>query len=416
MKPGYKPFWICAALTATLAVAGLTPAAAGAGVLAQALEQAWSLHPQARALDARDAEARARAELAAGLTPAPAALSLAHLNDRLGDARGKMEWEVELSAPLWLPGQKAVQAAEASGIGDEIAARRAALRLQLAGQLRTAWWSLAAARQAYDLAQRRLNSALSLEGDVLRRYRVGDLARIDANHARSETLAAQTDSLAAEAAQRETERVWRNLTDMAAPSRLEAEMLPESLQKSLTDRTEPVLEHPDLIVSDSVLRLAQTRLKLVRTTRRDAPELALRLQRERGDSNEAYGNAIGVKLTIPFASGPRLRRDEAAARADANQAEAEQLRSSRAIMLAIEQARLDLETTQQQADLAQIRRELSTDTLTLAEKSFALGESNLTALLRARAAAFEAEAWLDRMTTARHRAVSQLKQARGEMP
>ena len=408
MKPGYKPLLIFAMRIVALLLTFSVVQPAAASVLAQALEHAWLLHPQAAALDVRADEAQARAEWAARLTPAPAAVSLAHLNDQLGDARGKREWEVEFAAPLWLPGQKAAQVAEAARFGEDVATRRVALRLHLAGQLRAAWWALAAARQADDLAQRRLNSARSLEVEVLRRFQAGDLPRIDANTARGETLAAQADQLAAEAAQREADRAWRALTGLAIPSHLAAE--------TLVEPAEHVMAHPDLLASDSVLRLAHAHLNQVRTTRWDAPELALRLQRERDDNQAAYGNAIGVKLTIPLAAGPRLRRDEAAARADSQQAEAEQRHRRRTIALAIEQARFDLVTSQQQVDLAQSRYTLSRDSLMLAEKSFALGESNLTALLRARAAAFEAEAGLNRTTTARHQAVSQLKQAQGEMP
>ncbi len=404
MKPGYKTLRLIAMLAL---VQSALPAHAGA--LAEALEQAWPLHPKAAALDARAAEAQARSDLAASLTPAPAALSLGHLNDSLGSGRGKQEWEIELAAPLWLPGQKAGRAAEAASVMDEIAARRAALRLELAGELRTAWWALAAARQANDLAQRRLHSARSLEADVLRRYRAGDLSRIDANQARGETLAAQAESLQAETALQQAERVWRGLTRLPAPMRLEAEAL-------LPGRDTASESHPRLAALSSAARVANARLKLAQTTRRDSPELAVRVLRERGDSSESYANAIGVKLTIPFSSGPHLRRDTAAARAEATQAEAEQLQATRRLALDLEQAHRDIAAAEQLAAMAQERREVTADTLQLAEKTFSLGESDLTALLRARAAAFEAEAMSMRQETARGSAISQLKQALGELP
>jgi outer membrane protein TolC len=174
--------------------------------------------------------------------------------------------------------------------------------------------------------------------------------------------------------------------------------------------------HPRLIALSSASRVANARLKLAQTTRRDAPELAVRVLRERGDSSEAFGNAIGIKLSIPFSSGPRLRRDNAAARAEAMQAEAEQLQVARQLALDLEQARHDIAAAEQLAAMARERREVTADTLRLAEKTFSLGESDLTALLRARAAAFEAEAVSIRQETAHGSAVSQLKQALGEMP
>jgi cobalt-zinc-cadmium efflux system outer membrane protein len=378
------------------------------GDLADALEQAWARNGQAGTLEAREAEAGARAELAAGLTPGPAELSLGHLDDRPGGDRGKREWELELATPLWLPGQKAAHGAEAASALDEVAARRAGLRLDLAGELRAAWWTLASARQADDLARRRLSTARSLEADVLRRHRAGDLSRVDANQARGETLAALAGSLEAEAAVGQAERAWRSLTGMAAPARLAAETLPGSL--------EPREDHPRLVALAGAARTARARLKVAQVTRRDAPALAVRVLRERGDATESYSNALGVRVTIPFSSGPRSRRDDAVALAEATRAESERMLAARRLALEVEQARVELDVAERQMVMARERRELTADTLRLAEKAFALGEADLAALLRARAAAFEAESLHARQESARGRAVSQLRQALGEMP
>jgi outer membrane protein TolC len=414
MKPGYKSrcLLVCACMGALFSLP------AQANVLADALEHAWARHPQANALEARTGEAAARSEIARGLTPGPAALSLGLLDDRIGSRHGKQEWEVELATPLWLPGQKAALAGEAARLAEQVEAKRAALRLELAGELRAAAWALTSARQTQELAQRRLASARALESDVLRRYRTGDLARIDANLARNETLSAQTDSLQADAALRQAERVWRNLTGMAAPARIEAEMLPELPEPTDRDASINVsnLQHAQLAAALNAEQIAQARLKLAGTTRRDAPEIGLRLQRERGDNSEAFSHAIGIQLTLPFSSGPRLRHETAAAQADLLQATAEQVLTRQRLDLGVAQARHELALIEQQGEIASIQRGLTADTLALAETAFRLGESDLAGLLRARAAAFEAEARLSRQTAARGQAISQLKQALGQMP
>ncbi|MBL8965308.1 MAG: TolC family protein, partial [Phycisphaerae bacterium] len=142
--------------------------------LATAVEQAWRLNPQAAGLDARETEARAAQDVAAGLTPEPGSISIGNLNDRFNRNQGKQEYEVELAVPLWLPGQKTAREAEAASRLDETVARRAALRLEVGGELREAWWALAAARSAKLLASRRLETARALETDVMRRYKVGE--------------------------------------------------------------------------------------------------------------------------------------------------------------------------------------------------------------------------------------------------
>lgn len=384
----------------------------GAQTLADALALALARHPQAAAFGGRQAEARARADVAASMTPAPASMSLSSLNDRLDGNRGKQEWEVEMAVPLWLPGQQAAREAEAESGVAEVAARRDALRLLVAGELRETWWALAAARNARELSARRVASARALESDVLRRFRAGDLARLDANLAQSERLAAEAELLEAEAALLQAEQAYLGVTGAAAPAVLAAEdALPPAVSGS-----EPREDHPQLAASAAAARVARARVKVAEQTRRDAPEFAVRVVRERGDFGERYANAVGVKLTIPFSSGPRVRQESSAARAEAAQTDAELALVQRKLQLDVEKGRRDLEAAERQLAMASVRRELTADNLRLAEKSFALGESDLVTLLRVRAGAFEAESFLNRQRVAHAAAQSGLKQALGILP
>lgn len=387
-----------------------------AGPLAVALEQAWARHPQAGADPALEEEARARAQLAAAVTPGPAAVSLSGLSDQLGNDRGKREWEVELAVPLWLPGQKLARGAEADAGLAEVAAQRQARRLQLAGEVREAWWALAAARATRDLAQRRLAGARVLESDVARRYRAGDLARVDANLAGNERLAAETETLEAEAALARAELAWRKLTGAPAPARLEAEAPLPVRPDSGKDEHGQQGDHPQLAALGAAARLAHARLKMAGETRRDAPELAMRVLRERSDANDSYGNSLGIKLTIPLSADARVRQADSAARADAVRADAELALARLALEREAEGARHQVEMAERQFDLTRERQALIADNLGLAEKAFALGESDLATLLRTRAAALEAEAAASRLRIARDVSVSRLLQALGVMP
>jgi cobalt-zinc-cadmium efflux system outer membrane protein len=73
-------------------------------------------------------------------------------------------------------------------------------------------------------------------------------------------------------------------------------------------------------------------------SRRAAPELALRVVRERGDFAEPYANTVGIRLKIPFSSGPLVRRETSAAQAEADQADAEMVRAQTRIQLEAERA------------------------------------------------------------------------------
>lgn len=382
--------------------------------LARALEQAWRLHPQAAGLDAREAEARAAQEVAAGLTPEPPSVAIGSLNDRYNRNLGRQEWEVELAAPLWLPGQRAAREAEAASRVEEAAAKRAALRWGLAGELREAWWSLAAARNVNALAIRRLATAQALEADVRRRYTVGELSRIDANLAQAEVLAASAEQAETETALLQAEQALRTLTGTVAPQDV-GEEVPTTLRRSGGLLSMPDA-HPSLVAAAAATRGARARVTVADESRRAAPELALRVVRERGDFAEPYANTVGIRLKIPFSSGPLVRRETSAAKADADQADAEMVRAQTRIQLEAERADRALASSERQFLMAQERRQLSAENLRLSEKAFSLGESDLATLLRIRAAAFDAEAFLDRQRVARAAAISRLNQALGVLP
>ena len=405
-----------AAVCATVLLAGLSVQAAETpkSGLAAALEQAWRLNPQAAGLGGREAGARAAQDVATGLTPEPGSVSIGSLNDRFNRNKGEQEYEVELAVPLWLPGQKAAREAEATSRIDEAVARRTAVRLEVSGELREAWWALAAARSAKVLASRRLETARALETDVMRRYKVGELSRIDANLAQSETHAANAELIEAEANLLQAEQAVQVLTGSPAPKDLDEES-PKT--RRLTDETgDSAPSHPLLAVTAAAARSARARVKVADESRRAAPELTLRVVRGRDDFADSYSNNVGIKLKIPFSSGSQVRRETSAAQAEANQSDADLLRTQTRVRLDAERAQRNLQSAERQFALAQERRQLSAENLRLAEKAFVLGESDLTTLLRIRSAAFDADAFSDRQRVARAAAISRLNQSMGVLP
>jgi hypothetical protein len=81
------------------------PPAASTG-LSRALEQAWRLRPEAAALEAREAEARASQDIAIGLTPEPGSVSISSRNDRLNRNLGKTGIRSRTVDPLVAAGAK----------------------------------------------------------------------------------------------------------------------------------------------------------------------------------------------------------------------------------------------------------------------------------------------------------------------
>lgn len=376
--------------------------------LADALELAWARSPAARALPARTEQAHAAAELARTWTPGPPKVSLSALDDRLNRRAGRREWEAEVGVPLWLPGQRGAQQslsqAQLQGLADNTAAQR----LQLAGELREAWWALAAAREDTALQRSRLESARALQADVQRRVRAGELARTDANVAAVETQAAESALADALLQERLATDRLNVLTGAPAPLALAAERAAASPDAATV--------HPSLAAAAAAVRVGQSRLELVSRTSREAPEVSLRLLRERSDANEAFSNAVGVRLTVPLGSTPLRLRDTAEVRGDLLEAQATKARLQAQLALERDAAQRERDTTEANAALAAQRAALTAETLQLINKSFSLGENDLPTLLRARAAAFDAQADVRRLEVARAAAVSRQRQALGLLP
>ena len=402
-----------------LSLPGLSAATPStASGLANALEQAWRLHPQAASLDARDTEANAAREVAARLTPEPGSVRIGSLNDRLSRNLGRQEWEVELTTPLWLPGQKAARVAEAASRIDEAVAKRAAMRLELAGELREAWWALAIARNAKTLVLQRQDTARALATNVRRLFDAGEVSRIDANLAQNEVHIAEAELIETDVSLLQAEQVLRTLTGVPAPTDLTAEKAVEgSTMQPLVGGVTIVTEsHPLLVVAAATSRSARAKVKVAVESRRAAPELALRVVRERSDFAEPYANNVGITLKIPFSSAAQVRRETSSALAEANQADAEFVRAQTRVQLDVVRAKRTLQATERQLAMAAERQALSAENLLLTERAFSLGESDLATLLRIRAAAYDAEAFFSRQRVARAAAQSRLNQSLGVLP
>lgn len=392
--------WVCGALaTEPRPISGVR----------QALDAAWERQPHASAWSERHNAAQAQVDAARRFTPGPSALSVSQQQDRLNQNRGQQEWELEWATPLWLPGQRAGQTVEAEQQVTHTHLQERALRWQLAGEVRQAWWSTAAAQAAWALAKKKVDTAQALAQSVARRVQAGDLARLDGNLAQAEWLQAQSDELAARQSATQMQQAWEALTGWTSA--------PSTEPEAALDRAPPDLtEHPILMVQSSAVQVAQSRLILLQDSQRAAPELALRWISQRGDRHEPYAQAVGVKLTMPLSSTPLVARDQALARAELAQAEAELTQTSMRTHLAIQQAQQDHDNAAQQLQLAQQRQALTSDNLQLAQRAFDLGEADLPTLLRAGAASYEAQSALQQQTIALAAARSRMLQAQGVLP
>ena len=389
-----------------------TPASAVAAPvsLAAALDAAWQRAVAARESEGQRRRADAERSAAGSLWAAPPALELSHRNDRWQRNAGNRETEIGIAVPLWLPGQRAARVAAADAAAVQAGAAERAARLRLAGELREAAWSLSELSAETAQGDAQAAALAQVLADVERRVRAGDLARADALAAEAELLAAR--ALQAEVHQRvQAARTrWKLLTGMT-------EMPDTGTAGAAGDSAAaPPLLHPELEHARQITEQARKRLDLARHSRRDAPELTLGVRQDVPGRAEATQNSLVVGLRLPFGTDDRNRPLEAAAVSERDVAQTAEQRLSERLEAEQVSAHEAVRSAQAQADAESARARLLRERATLIDKSFRAGETPLPDLLRALAAAAQADSAIARQTAALGLARARLQQALGLLP
>ena len=382
--------------------------ATGSVALAAALDVAWQRAVAARESEGQRRRAEADRTAASSIWSAPPSLELSHRTDRLHQNAGGNETEVGVAIPLWLPGQRAARAGIANAAAAQAQVAEQVARLRLAGELREAAWQIAAAQAELAQADTQAQGLKKLADDVERRVRAGDLARADA-------LAAQAELLAAGALQAEVRlrlqaarARWTLLTGMTSAPDLTAatnDLAPGS-----------AASHPELQLATQSTELARKRVELMRTSRREAPELTVGVRQDVSGRAEPAQGSVVVSLRLPLGTDDRNQPLEAAALSELDVAETHEQRLQERLDSEIAAARHALRSAQAQLDAETARGGLLRERAVLIDKSFRAGETPLPNLLGALAAAAQADSAAARQTAALGLARARLQQTLGLLP
>lgn len=390
---------------ALMALALIAPAPAQS--LREAVEAAWAKQPSAQAVSAREAELDARRSAARSLTPEPPSLGAGYLTDQAGRNDGKREAELEISLPLWLPGQRDRRLAVVEADAGQLATSLSATKLRIAGEVREAYWQIRLAEAELALARRKVAEAAALRGEVDKRFQAGDVARIEINQAQTAEQAASIAVVEANAKFARALQAFRGLTGLSTFAH-QAEEMPGHLS-DLDD-------HPALQALRRSADAAQTRLSQASSETRDPPELSIGAQRERELAGEPSRNAVFLRFRMPLATAARNQPRITAANVELIAARAAYAVERQRLDADIVAARLEYDFAKEAIALAENRLKVATDTQRLAARGFSLGEFDLVTRLRAENERFDAELALERARLAISRAVSNLNQAYGRLP
>ena len=356
----------------------------------------------------------------------PPSLDLSTRTDRYNRDRGAREVETGIALPLWLPGEKDGTRALADARKEALDARTLAARLQLAAELRSAWWAWQQAGQDQQVAQARADNAARLASDVERRMKAGDLSRADLNQAQGAQAAAQAALAESRVAALAAARRLQSLTGQPprpadGPPQTEPEPAANALPAALADEDGADAEgaasgHP--LLQDLAQRSAVSRraLELASRQTRANPEIAISTRRDRSAAGEMTDQTWALALRLPFSSTPRNQARIAEANADLIEAETQLRLERQRLAQEGETARAQLDAARLQLAAAETRARLAAENRGFYDKAFRLGEADLPTRLRIELEAFEAERQAVRSRIQAAAALSQLRQALGLLP
>lgn len=342
--------------------------------LSQAVDLAYARAPaNATVAGLRRQAAALRQRSGAWLGGAPSVYG-SYRSDRPYNDAGAVESEVGLELPLPNWGQRNAARTLAQAAATVPAARAQALRLEVAGLVREAFWAVRLADNRQRFARENVDAAGQLFQSVQKRVEKGDLARADLLLAHADLLKKQGQLSQAQAARRQALSTWHSLTG--------TDRLPVNAREQMAPGATISPQQPLLLAARSRVAKETANLDYVRAEGAANPTLSFGIHRERSDRLQAYANSALVTLTVPFATGTYAAPGMAQANLARAEAQTAYDRTHRELVLALREAQTQLAADRQRLKLAREQARLANGYLVMNRKAFAAGEIDLFTLLR----------------------------------
>ncbi len=375
--------------------------------LHEVLQQVVAIHPQQSLLAAHQQMVQARKVMANSWLPQAPSVGFSHQNDALLSNRDEREWQAQMQIPIWLPGQRQARSQVASLADDSLIQDRAGLQQLAADLLRNAVWEIAMRRNDVSLMENRRSTLRSIGEDVQKRFKAGEVARLDVMQTQQETLQAERQLVTANAELMHAQFRYQQLTGLSE--------MPAKLEETLSTR-EHYEDSPYWQAAQARLKLAEGQRDLTAIEQRQNPQLTLSTRTIQGGFDYAYNSSMGVAINIPLQS--EVQRAPLLANAEQNIGDArtqlETLR--RQLENNLHEAEHNLHVSRQELTLIQQQQTIASENASLARKAYRLGELDLNQLLRLQLLAFEAERSLSSQQLQVQWNIARYNQAVGVLP
>ena len=326
--------------------------------------------------------------------------------DVLASSDGLIEQEASVSASIRWPGESRAQRFAADRGGAAVDAALDDARLVIAGEVRTAWWALASAREVVAVERQQIRSAELELAQVGRLVSAGEQSRRDLLIAQGERGVVQARLSAAE-----TELAGAQAAYEALAGPPPDQFLPEA-----PARQPDIDEHPLVRAALARAAAAEARAGASRYASRPRLEGSVGVRRERTNPRGDYENALMLGVAIPLGRDLSAVAETAGARAEAIRAVAEAARVQSRLIADRAAAEQRLEIAGRALTEAQERRGALAEALELTARGRREGEIGFIEYLRARQTLAAAERDLATARIAAFAAISTFNQTQGVLP
>lgn len=375
--------------------------------LSAVLKQVVNLHPQQSLLAAHQQMVQARRTMANSWLPQAPSVGFSHQNDALLSNRNEREWQAQLQIPIWLPGQKYARGQVAQLADESLSHDKASLQLLAADLLRNAVWEVALRRNELALFTNRHQTMLGVLEDVKKRFKAGEVSKLETMQAEQETLQSERQLVTARAELMHAQFKYKQLTGL--------DKLPAKLE-------EPLSKLQDFN-SSAFWQAAQVRLKLSEGQRdltvieqRQNPQLTLNTRTIQGGFDNDFNRSMGIAISIPLQSDVQSAPLLANAEQLIGDARSQLASLHRQLENALHEAEHNLGVSRQELALITQQQAIASENATLARKAYRLGEIDVNQLLRLQNLAFEAERSLNSQQLQVQWNIAKYNQAVGVLP
>jgi len=358
--------------------------------LSSLADKVYQRHPAHHNDRVQQQQIKANSSLAnARFADAPS-INLLHQNDSVGSDDGMQEWEGRIDFPLWLAGQKQQQLMLSDKMTAELPAYKQQIRLDASAKLRDIIWNVVVANNASTQAEQIWQTAEKLEHDVTARVNAGELAGTERLLANTHVLEMHSQYRLAQA---ELERALTNYQRLTGER-----VLPYNYEESLSELANEhhsvatiSQQHPLLMIMAQQINTLRAKQGLAYFKGANPPIFSIGVRSERGQRGEHFNNSVGVGVS--FALDDTVYRQPAVASAARKLVGAEITRKQleRELNIILFSQLHDLETKQEQRELAIEKNTITQQYLTRQQRAFDLGEIDLVSLLRSQALAHTSE-------------------------